>query len=148
MKRFFLVTVLSIIISGLAFIITQSTVHADEGEAVKIALYFSFVVFSLMMIVNVLWELGLKNIIERNNRNKIIVVFYCLWSFLHLTILFASFFQPYHLSGFWPFEGVHSLNISRYDFSEFAVYFILPTAVLLIYWFISGHHKQPNTEKK
>lgn len=171
MKRFFLITVLSIIVSGLIFIIAQSTMLVDKGRYVierstdgwntiidegwvadyqpdlKNALYFSFIVFSLIMIANILWELGLKNIIERNNRNKIIVVFYCLWSFMHLTILFASLIQDKSKSGFWPFDGVHSLNISSYDYSEFAVYLILPTAVLLTYWFISGHHKIPNTER-
>jgi hypothetical protein len=61
------------------------------------------------------------------NENKWFIVFYLIWTFLHLIFYFSS----NHYSGeFWPF--VEDVDIDEYDFIELFVYLTLPLLIFVV----------------
>jgi len=59
------------------------------------------------------------------NENKWFIVFYLIWSFIHIILLING----RDGSDFWPFDGFGSFD---YGFIEFFVYETLPLLILVI----------------
>jgi hypothetical protein len=71
------------------------------------------------------------------NKDKIVIAILSGWSLIHLIFLSIS---DGRTSYFWPFDKDPSVT-GDYDFSEFAVYAIIP-------WIVFGIYKLLNIEKK
>jgi hypothetical protein len=60
------------------------------------------------------------------NENKWFIVFFLVWSFIHIILLFSGDNE----NGFWPFNK-HT-EIDDYGYVEFFVYETLPLLIFLI----------------
>jgi len=72
-----------------------------------------------------------SKLIKFVNENKWFIVFYIVWSFIHLIFYFSSNSSR---KGFWPFR----FNINAYDFLELFVYLGLPFVIFII-WKLAGN---------
>ncbi len=68
-------------------------------------------------------------------KNKWFVIFFLVWSFLHLIFLFTG--GQYDSSGFWPFGDLRFGSISLYGWFEFFVYETLPLLIFVIVKLVS-----------
>ena len=74
-----------------------------------------------------------------NDQERLVVALLAGWTILHVILLSISHGST---SYFWPFDQDPSLR-SDYDFSEFAVYALIPWLIFLIYqWLKSSDNKK------
>jgi hypothetical protein len=84
--------------------------------------------------------MNIKDEIKKlSDKERLSVAILSGWTILHLILLLISEGSTKY---FWPFDEEPRLK-SDYDFSEFAVYGLVPWAVFLIFWFL----KNTNTDK-
>ena len=82
------------------------------------------------------------------NENKWFVVFYLIWSFIHLILYFVSDSKN---EGFWPFAKYSWLGesiIDTYGFLELFVYLTLPLLIFIIIKFVGKDIKKAIDENK
>lgn len=81
------------------------------------------------------------------NENKWFVVFYLIWSFIHLILYFAS---DSNNEGFWPFRKYRwgGNIIDTYGFLELFVYLTLPLLIFIIIKLVGKDIKKAIDETK
>ena len=80
------------------------------------------------------------------NDNKWFVVFYLVWTFIHLILYFAS---DGHSKGFWPFRTNRWESIiDQYGFLELFVYLTLPLLIFVIIILVGKDIKKVLDENK
>ena len=83
--------------------------------------------------------MNLKDEIKKlTNRERIFVAILSGWTILHLILLFTSHGST---NFFWPFDTEPRID-TDYDFSEFAIYGLIPWIVFIIYKFLNNSTKE------
>jgi hypothetical protein len=75
-----------------------------------------------------------KEIKKLNEKEKMIVAILVGWTILHLILFIIS---DGSTSYFWPFDEEPNIKFD-YDFSEFAVYGLVPWIIFVIYRFLNN----------
>ena len=80
------------------------------------------------------------------NENKWFVVFYLIWTFIHLILYFSS---DYSQDGFWPFKKPWVEDrIDTYGFLELFVYLTFPLLIFVIVKLVGLDIKKAIDENK
>ena len=75
-----------------------------------------------------------------SDKERLIVAILAGWTILHFILLLISDGSTEY---FWPFDKDPGIK-TDYDFSEFAIYGLVPWAVFIIFWFL----KKTDSDKK
>jgi hypothetical protein len=78
------------------------------------------------------------------NENKWFVVFYLMWSFLHITIFLTTNYNTNCINcdaGFWPFAS--SKLKDNYYYAELFVYMVFPLIIFVIWKLVGNDKKHP-----